>query len=121
MKERKRLKLPRTVRLTSGVQFAYVREHGRAYRGEFMTFAVADSASEEPARMGVITSKRVGAAVVRNRIRRRLRELFRTNQRQIRAGVWVVTIARATAARAPFAALQAEWLRLAERASILRA
>jgi len=47
--------------------------------------------------------------------------LFRTNQRQIRPGVWVVTIARPAAARAPFAALQAEWLRLAQRASILRA
>ena len=121
MKERKRLKLPRTVRLTSGVQFAHVREHGRAYRGEFMTLAVADSPKEETARIGVITSKRVGDAVVRNRVRRRLRELFRTNQHQVRSGVWIVTIARAAAVHASFAALQAEWLRLAQRASILRA
>ena len=121
MAERQRLKLRRVRRLTADAEFAHVREHGRAYRGEFMTFAVADLAGKEAARIGVITSKRVGNAVIRNRVRRRVRELFRTNQRQVRPGVWIVTIARAAAARASFGALQAEWLRLARRASILRA
>lgn len=95
-----------------------MREHGRAFRGELMTLAVSEAESGA-ARVGVITSKRVGDAVRRNRVRRRLRELFRTNQRRIRPGVWVVTIARPAAAHAAFAKLEAEWLRLAARAGVM--
>ncbi len=69
--------------------------------------------------IGFITSKRVGGAVVRNRIRRRLREIVRTQQARMREGFWLVVIARPPAARATFRELKDEWLRLAERASIL--
>lgn len=116
-----RLRLPRARRLTRASEFACVREQGRAFRGELMTLVVGAGDAEEAARSAVVTSKRVGNAVVRNRVRRRVREIFRTNQPRIGSGVWIVTIARAAAARASFAALEAEWLRLAERASILRA
>jgi ribonuclease P protein component len=71
-----------------------------------------------PVRAGFITSRRVGSAVIRNRTRRRLREIFRKHQHEIRTGVWIVTIASARAARVTFDALEDEWLRLAGRASI---
>jgi hypothetical protein len=41
------------------------------------------------------------------------------NQHRIRRGYWLVTIARFSSAAAPFGELQRDWLRLAERASIL--
>ena len=56
---------------------------------------------------------------MRNRVRRRLREIVRKNQREIADGVWIVTIARVSAAGASYRELEAEWLRLAKRASIL--
>ena len=68
---------------------------------------------------GFVTSQRVGNAVVRNRVRRRLREIFRRHQHEIIPSTWVVTIARPAAARATCAALEHEWLRLAKRTSIL--
>ncbi|MEP6956275.1 MAG: ribonuclease P protein component, partial [Chthoniobacterales bacterium] len=58
---------------------------------------------------------RVGSAVVRNRVRRRLREIVRHHQRAIRGDIWIVTIARPAAARATYAALEHEWLRLTRR------
>ena len=70
------------------------------------------------AQAGFITPKRVGNAVVRNRTRRRLREIFRKHQHEIRDGIWIVTIASARATRETFRALEDEWLRLARRASI---
>ena len=72
------------------------------------------------AQFGFVTSRRVGNAVQRNRVRRRLREIARHHQHEISAMVWVVTIARAEAERASYAALESEWLRLAARAGILR-
>ena len=70
-------------------------------------------------RVGFVTSKRIGGAVVRNRVRRRLRDIVRTQQGRLRKGFWFVVIARSAAATASYHALKDEWLRLAERASIL--
>ena len=70
-------------------------------------------------RVGLITSKRVGIAVERNRARRQLRELMRLTRQQWNPGVWVVVIARRAAVGARFAELHDEWLRLARRAGVL--
>jgi ribonuclease P protein component len=70
-------------------------------------------------RAGFITSTRLGGAVVRNRVRRRLREIVRRHQNELRQDVWFVIIARYEAAAARYGALEDEWLRLARRASIL--
>jgi len=94
-----------------------VKTEGRAYSGRFMTVGVLKGC--EATRVGLITSKRVGGAVERNRVRRRLRELMRLTRQQWVPGVWVVAIARRAAVDARFGELQNEWLRLAERAGIL--
>jgi ribonuclease P protein component len=72
-------------------------------------------------RTGFITSRALGRAVARNRVRRRLREIVRKHQHEIARGVWIVTIARAHAVAASYQELEREWLRLAGRASILAA
>jgi ribonuclease P protein component len=70
-------------------------------------------------RAGFVTSARLGGAVVRNRVRRRLREIVRRHQHELRRGVWFAIIARYEAATASYRTLEDEWLRLARRASIL--
>lgn len=72
-----------------------------------------------PWRAGFVTARRVGGAVVRNRVRRRLREIVRRHQHELQDGFWFVVIARREAATASSRALEDEWLRLARRASIL--
>ena len=72
-----------------------------------------------PWRAGFVTSDRLGGAVARNRVRRRLREIVRRHQNDVRQGFWFVIIARREAATASYGALEDEWLRLARRASIL--
>jgi len=73
-----------------------------------------------PCRAGFIASRRIGGAVARNRVRRRLREIVRHHQHDLREGFWIVLVARRDAADANYRALEHEWLRLAKRASILR-
>jgi ribonuclease P protein component len=80
--------------------------------------------SSEPTfetRLGVITSKKVGAATVRNKVRRRLRELHRLHRPELARGWWLVVIARAAAAEASWEELRTEWLRLGRKLSIFRA
>lgn len=92
---------------------------GKTYRGPFLVLGVFVQKEEKAFRAGFITTKRLGGAVVRNRVRRRLRDIVRREQASLRAGLWIVLVARAAAARASHQELKDEWLRLAERASIL--
>ena len=115
----KRLRFPKSRRLTRDSEFRRVRTEGKTVRGDVLTIGFLKNAeSNATARAGFITSKRVGGAVVRNRTRRRLREIFRKHQHEVRGGIWIVTIASPRAARGTFRALEDEWLRLARRASI---
>ena len=75
--------------------------------------------ADEPAfRLGVSTSKRLGKAVVRNKVRRRLRELVRARLRGLRTGWDVVIVARPPAASASFVDLGAAVDLLLARAGI---
>ena len=108
-------------RLTRPAEFLRVKNDGRATRGSFFVLAMLEIDAAAGFRAGFVTSKRIGGAVVRNRVRRRLREIVRRHQQSLRADVWIVVIARPAAANATYEQLEHEWLRLAKRASILRA
>ena len=75
--------------------------------------------SQETSTQGaVVVSRRVGAAVIRNRVKRRLREVFRKELPGLVPGLWIVVTAKPPAASASTEALRAEWLRLGKRLSI---
>jgi ribonuclease P protein component len=113
------LSFSKTKRLEKPEEFARVKGQGTTHRGSNILLGVLVNKDEELFRAGFVTSKRIGNAVVRNRVRRRLRDIVRTQQPRLRKGVWIVVVARPAAARATHRALKDEWLRLAERASIL--
>ena len=70
-------------------------------------------------RVGVTVSKKLGHAVVRNRTRRRLREVYRLNEEKFQPGWDIVVVARSRAVEAPFTRLTASYLALAKKAGIL--
>lgn len=133
-------------RLKRSGEFRLVREAGISFAGKWLVFGVwkvvprvsklvdpataanpvgspecsdVKSLTDSPPRFGVVTSKKVGGAVVRNRVRRRIRHIQQSHLARIRNGVWCVTVARFRAAEATFAELDAEWCKLARRAGIM--
>ncbi len=108
-------------RLTRSAEFLRVKHEGKAHRGALMILGALVLKLEEPTaiRAGFVTTKRIGNAVARNRVRRRLREIVRRHQHAVRRRIWIVVIARPAAAGASYGALEDEWLRLAKRAFIL--
>ena len=112
------LSFPKSSRLTRAAEFNRVRAEGARFRGSLLSLGVLRNAGER-FRAGFITSRKIGGAVARNRVRRRLREIVRRHQHEIVDLAWIVTIASPAAAQASYQELEAEWLRLAERASIL--
>ena len=70
-------------------------------------------------RIGITVSKKLGHAVVRNRTRRRLREVYRLNEEKFQPGWDLVVVARSRAVDAPFDRLTKSYLSLAKKAGIL--
>ena len=70
-------------------------------------------------RVGITVSKKLGKAHVRNRTRRRIREVYRLNEEKFQPGWDIVVVARTRAVEAPFEKLTASYLTLAKKAGIL--
>ena len=74
----------------------------------------------ETNRVGITVSKKLGKAVVRNRIRRRLREVYRLSENRFAPGWDIVVVARSRCLTASFEKLTQSYLALAEKAGILQ-
>lgn len=74
----------------------------------------------ETNRVGITVSKKLGHAVVRNRVRRRLREVYRLNEEQFQAGWDIVVVARSRCIDADFGSITKAYLALAAKAGILK-
>ena len=70
-------------------------------------------------RVGITASKKLGHAVVRNRVRRRLREVYRLNEDRFAPGWDIVVVARSRCIDADFQKLTQAYLSLAQKAGIL--
>ena len=71
-------------------------------------------------RVGITVSKKLGKAHVRNRVRRRFREVYRLNEEKFFSGWDIVVVARSKAVDASFDKLTKSYLSLAKKAGILR-
>ena len=89
---------------------AVYRNGQRRASAQFVAFYRANGLARS--RFGISVKKALGGAVVRNRIRRRVREILRLNNTEIPSGWDIVIHPRSSVARAKFALLAAELVRL---------
>lgn len=74
----------------------------------------------DTSRIGFTVSKKLGKAHIRNRTRRRLREVYRLNEMHFQPGWDIVVVARSKAVDAPFEKLTESFLTLAQKAGVTR-
>jgi ribonuclease P protein component len=115
-----RLRFPKAARLIQTAEFARVRKEGKPVHGKMLVLGVLKGCGEADGRVGIVTSKRVGGAVIRNRVRRLLREVFRAMRPRLIPGLWLVVVAKSPAGKATLTALAEECSQLARRGAILR-
>ena len=113
------------MRMRRRSEFARTRAEGRTFGGRYLVLGVRRAAGDqregepEGFRFGIILTRKVGNAVVRNRVRRRVRSILSEFGERLELRGNLVIIARHTAPGADFEALRRDWKKLARRAGIL--
>ena len=110
------------------MKFSYALKLNHIFQRLYRTTGVANSYvvlyarknGTNTNRVGITVSKKLGHAVVRNRVRRRLREIYRLHEDKFQPGWDIVVVARSKTVRADFGKLADAYLQLAEKAGILR-
>ena len=71
-------------------------------------------------RIGITVSTKLGKAVIRNRVRRRIREIYRLNEEAFIPGTEIVIVARVKAVRASYRQLEQSFMSACGKLGILR-
>lgn len=114
------MRLPSTLRQKLARDFARVKAQGSSQAGKFLVLGVLRDETLPEFQFGLVTGAKLGNAVVRNRIRRLLREIIRSHRAEIAPGWRLVIIARWRAPQATLQELDKDWLRLARRMQVLK-
>lgn len=99
--------------------FRRLYHKGRSAANGYLVLYCRRSGSTEN-RVGLTVSTKLGHAVVRNRIRRRLREIYRLHEASFQSGWDLVVVARSRAVQADYRTLERSFLSLAKKLGLLR-
>ena len=107
-----------TVSLKQNHEFRRLYQKGKSAVSPY--FAVYCRKTGRPqSRLGITTGVKLGNAVKRNRVRRRIRELYRTNEHRFSSGYDIVVVARTRAIFARYSELERSFLRLMKKLELL--
>jgi len=115
-----RLRFGRAARLKQHRDFTRVRREGERIALGCLIANWQRLPAGSPSRLGVVTSGKIGGAVVRNRARRLMRESFRLHQHDLAAAVDLVLVARASIAGKGFAEVEKDFLTTLRKAKLLK-
>ncbi|MEW6523561.1 MAG: ribonuclease P protein component [Bacillota bacterium] len=106
-------------RLRQRSEVRKVYTQGRAWKNRVAALYVLPS-SDGPSQVAFAVSRRVGKAVKRNLVKRRLREAYRRYQEQVQPGLKLLFVARVQAGSATFLELEEGVTELLRRSGVVR-
>lgn len=111
--------MQRKYSLKKNKEFQYVYRTGKSVSNRFAVL-IAARARQGGVRVGFSVSKKVGNAVVRNRVKRRMREAFSMLLPRVQNGCRLVFVARESAVQESFSSLKEGMHRLLQKANVLQ-
>lgn len=114
-----RLGLSTASRLRLSWEFRKAKENGQRLAVGCLIANWLPSQDLQHSRVGVVSSKQIGSAVIRNRARRLLREAFRLHQHEFKRPVSLVLVARRSIVNCSFQDVERDFLRALRNARLL--
>jgi ribonuclease P protein component len=111
------LMLHKKWRINKGKEYGYIYKNGKRITGKYIIVFIKENNLDHN-RFGIVTSKKIGNAVTRNRAKRQLREVIRKNIQIIRPGYNLVIIARFNMKESSFDLIEKDFLRIMKKASL---
>ncbi|MGF7060732.1 ribonuclease P protein component [Brassicibacter mesophilus] len=98
-------------RLKSNREFRNVYDTGKSFANKYLViFFVKNNLDKN--RIGIATTKKIGNSVVRNKIRRRIKESYRLNTNKVKQGYDIVFLSRVNAKNANYKEIESALLHL---------
>ena len=113
------LKLPKRRILRQNKEFQTVYRYGRSYANRYLVLYVFAANGLED-KVGFAAGKKLGHAVVRNRVKRLIRESYRLHQHEVRGGVRLQLVGRKAVVDVKYDTVEKAFLSLGRKAGIFR-
>lgn len=117
--QKKKYKFKKINRLKSKKSFQLVYAKGRTVVDAMSVFYIHPQENDN-VQIGLAVGKKLGCAVIRNRVKRLMREVFRIHQAELKKGYHIVWMARRKLTKADYKTFERVFLRLAKRAALLQ-
>ncbi len=113
------LRLGSTQRVVRSGEFTHLRNTGQRLAHGCLVLNWLRPELGKVSRLGVVTSRKLGGAVLRSRARRLLREAFRRHQHQFQQPVTIILVARNSIVGKTYAEVERDYLQVLRRARLL--
>ena len=110
---------PKSSRIQASADFRTNQENGQRLAKGCLLANWQTLPAGSPSRLGVVTSRRIGKATVRNQARRMMRECFRLHRQALLEPIDLVLVARQSIARRSFHSVERDFLRLLKKTGLL--
>ncbi len=117
--QKKKFTFKKSNRLKSKKSFQIVYVKGRTVVDPLSVFYILPEQGTD-IRIGLAVGKKLGCAVVRNHVKRMMREVFRRHREEMKKGYHIVWVARKKLTKADYKTFERVFLRLAKRAALLQ-
>ena len=117
------MRLTRKYSMTRHGEFSQARKLGGAKSGNYLVVSTLPESSLSHHRAGIIITRKIGNAVTRNRLRRRIHNILANHIEEIDCSQgkrYIVTILRWRAPQATSEELEKDWLKQARRLGMLK-
>lgn len=107
------------ISLKNSLEFGNVYKRGKSYANKYLVMYIADN-NLEINRLGISVSKKVGNSIVRHRITRLIREVYRLHQNDLLIGKDIVVVARVNSKGTNYWDMESAFLHLAKLHHIIQ-
>jgi ribonuclease P protein component len=105
--------LARSQRVRHAEEYHLLRQCGTVIHCQSFIFSYLkhEVSAPQPSRLGVIASRKVGNAVIRNKAKRRFREIFRKHQQELSSNCDLVIVVRSNFVKKSYQELEIQFLK----------